>query len=97
MAEDDKTDSLLDDAKKDTGNLETLVGIMRENNKMTSNIEADQRNTRRHLLEMKKEQTFLLNHLRDHRFNFENYAEAMGVVVNQAENVEEDDDSAQNA
>ena len=54
MAEDDKTDSLLDDAKKDTGNLETLVEVMRENNASTSNIEADQRNTRRHLLEMKK-------------------------------------------
>jgi len=95
MAEDDKSEGLLEDAKKDTGNLETLVETMREANAMTSNIEADQRNTRRHLLEMKKSQETLLFHLTDHRWNFETYAEAMGVAIPKW--TDTDDDSAQEA
>lgn len=50
-----------------------LIEIMETNNKSTKNIEKDQRNTRRHLFEMKKMQTVIANFQARTVYGFENF------------------------
>ena len=48
-------------ADDNTGQFQELIDLMAANNKSTIEIERDGRNTRRHLLEMKKLQTSALD------------------------------------
>lgn len=50
-----------------------LIEIMETNNKSTKNIEKDQRNTRRHLFEMKKMQTVIADFQARTVYGFENF------------------------
>jgi hypothetical protein len=59
--------------------LEKLVELMAENNRATSEIERDGRNTRRHLLEMKKIQQASLNMSDSVNTGFENFFETMNA------------------
>ena len=59
--------------------LEQLVELMSENNRATSEIERDGRNTRRHLLEMKKIQQASLDMSDSVNTGFENFFEVMNA------------------
>ena len=65
MADDNNTD------------FQKLVDLMAENNRATSEIERDGRNTRRHLLEMKNMQTVALDTSKSMATVFDNFFEAM--------------------
>jgi hypothetical protein len=56
-----------------TKGISELIEIMETNNKSTKNIEKDQRNTRRHLLEMKKMQTVIADFQARTVYGFENF------------------------
>ena len=59
--------------------LEQLVELMSENNRATSEIERDGRNTRRHLLEMKKIQQASLDMSDRVNVGFDNFFETMNA------------------
>ena len=61
------------------GSLEQLVELMAENNRATSEIERDGRNTRRHLLEMKKIQQASLDMSDRVNTGFDNFFETMNA------------------
>ena len=61
------------------GTLEQLVELMAENNRATSEIERDGRNTRRHLLEMKKIQQASLDMSDRVNTGFDNFFETMNA------------------
>jgi hypothetical protein len=69
MADDKKPKKPLTTAK----GINELVEQMEANNKSTKNIEKDQRNTRRHLLEMKKMQTVIADFQARTVYGFENF------------------------
>ena len=62
-----------------TKGLDALVEFMGENNRATSEIEKDQRNTRRHLLEMKKLDIGAVELQERMNSNFENFFETMNA------------------
>ena len=64
-------------ADDNTGQFQELIDLMAANNKSTIEIERDGRNTRRHLLEMKKLQTSALETNKSISTVFENFFEAM--------------------
>lgn len=61
------------------GSLEQLIELMAENNRATSEIERDGRNTRRHLLEMKKIQQASLDMSDRVNTGFDNFFETMNA------------------
>lgn len=63
----------------ESNGLEELVALMQENNKSTAEIERDGRNTRRHLLEMKKIQQASLDMSDSVNIGFENFFETMNA------------------
>lgn len=63
----------------ESNGLEKLVELMQENNKSTAEIERDGRNTRRHLLEMKKIQQASLEMNNNVNTGFENFFETMNA------------------
>lgn len=75
MAEDKKPDKKPDK----TPSLEKLVELMAENNRSTYEIERDGRNTRRHLLEMKKLQQASLDMSDSISTGFDNFFESMNA------------------
>lgn len=64
---------------KEEASLSKLVELMTENNRATSEIERDGRNTRRHLLEMKKIQQASLEMSDRVNVGFDNFFEAMNA------------------
>ena len=58
-------------------NFQELINLMAENNRSTVEIERDGRNTRRHLLEMKKLQTTALETSKNMTAIFDNFFESM--------------------
>lgn len=64
---------------KEEASLSKLVDLMTENNRATSEIERDGRNTRRHLLEMKKIQQASLEMSDRVNVGFDNFFEAMNA------------------
>ena len=54
-------------------NFQELINLMAENNRSTVEIERDGRNTRRHLLEMKKLQTTALETSKNMTAIFDNF------------------------
>lgn len=63
----------------ESSELEKLVQLMQENNRATSEIERDGRNTRRHLLEMKKIQQASLSMSDSVNDGFQNFFETMNA------------------
>ena len=80
MADDNNTD------------FQKLVDLMAENNRATSEIERDGRNTRRHLLEMKNMQTVALDTSKSMATVFDNFFEAMDA--NALSNAEKESERA---
>ena len=66
-------------ADDNTGQFQELIDIMASTNKSTIEIERDGRNTRRHLLEMKKLQSSALETNKNLSNVFENFFESMNA------------------
>jgi len=78
---------VLESSKKDTDSLAGILEVLKSQGEATSNIEADQRNTRRHLLEMKKNQfgsQIYEATLKTNTF-IEEFAKNMGIMVDTQE------------
>lgn len=66
-----------DKREEEKSEFQELIELMTENNRATGEIEADGRNTRRHLLEMKNMQKVALETSASINFGFENFFEMM--------------------